>query len=303
MRRSFLLVLFPLAAFGQTTLSLREAVSQAMQTHPLLAAGAERTAVSEGLRRQAGLRPNPRLILQTENLRAHGSPGFRLGQDADTFAYLSQTLETGGKRDRRVEAAAANLRQSQLARELLAREIAGRVKQAYWNAAGAERLHALLLEAGRTFQRVVDYHELRVREGAMAEADLLRVRVESERLAITAGSAALEAERARIQLFREMGQIQFPAVSLSEPLDNTGAVTFAIDVSRALEDRTEVKLARQAVEQARARLQVERTAARPDLDVVFGYKRTAGFNTLLGGVQVGLPLRQPQPGQHRRGPG
>ena len=290
MRRSILLIAFSLAAYGQTALSLREAVSQALKTHPQLAAGAERITASEALRRQAALRPNPRLVLQTENLRAHGQPDFSFGQDADTFAYLSQVFETGGKRDRRVDAAASGVRQAQLERELVVRHIAARVKEAYWNAAGAERLHELLVETGRTFQQVVEFHELRVREGAMAEADLLRVRVEGERLAMSANAAALEAERARIQLFREMGQTEFPAVKFTDPLDDLGTAQVDADAGRALENRTEVKLARQAVEQMRAKVSLEQASARPDLDVLLGYKRTAGFNTVLGGVQVGLPF-------------
>jgi cobalt-zinc-cadmium efflux system outer membrane protein len=285
-----LLALFSLTAIAQTTLSLREAVSQALSSHPLLAVGTQRIAASEGLRRQAGLRPNPRVVLQTENVRAYGNPGFNFSRDADTFAYFSQTFETAGKRTRRVDAAAANLRRAELERELLARQIGSRVKRAYWYAVGAQRIHELLLETGRTFQQVVDYHEIRVREGAMAEADLLRVRVEGERIAINANTAALDAERARIQLFREMGRAEFPSLRLSESLEDTGVAPFHVEVSRALEDRVEMKLARQGVEQAGAKLRLEQALAKPDLNFLFGYKRASGFHTMVGGVQMDLPL-------------
>ncbi len=84
MRRFTLLLLFALSATAQTPLSLRDAVSQALSTHPLLSAGAGRVAASEGLWRQAALRPNPRMFFQVENLRGHGQPGFVYGCDADT---------------------------------------------------------------------------------------------------------------------------------------------------------------------------------------------------------------------------
>jgi outer membrane protein TolC len=250
----------------------------------------ERARASEGQRLQAGLRPNPRLILQMENLRAWGTPGLAYGRDADSFLYLSQLFETGGKRERRLDAAQLAVRRAELEVELLRRQIAARVKQAYWAAAGAQRQHEILLETEQTFRQVIEYHEHRVREGAMAEADLLRVRLEGERLAIAANAAALEAERARIQLFREMGRTQFEPVELTEPLEDPVAPAVVADPARALEARPEMQLARLAVEQARAGLRLAEAGARPDLDLLLGYKRTAGFDTLLGGVQWNLPL-------------
>jgi len=271
-------------------LSLRQAVSEALSAHPLLAAGAERTRASEAQRLQAGLRPNPRLILQLENLRAWGTPGWAYGRDADSFVYLSQLFETAGKRERRVEAAQLAVRRAELELELLRRQVAARVKQAYWVAVGAQRQHQILLQTEQTFRQVIEYHEHRVREGAMAEADLLRVRLEGERLAIAANAAALEAERTRIQLFREMGRTQFEPVELTEPLEAPAVPAVVPDPLRALEARPEMQLARLAVEQARAGLRLAEAGARPDLDLLLGYKRTAGFNTLLGGVQWNLPL-------------
>ncbi|MBI4875121.1 MAG: TolC family protein, partial [Acidobacteria bacterium] len=193
MKPGFLVLLFAASLAAETALSLKEALTQALSSHPALEAGAGRVAASEGRRAQAALRPNPRVAFQTENLRAHGTPPFSFRQDADTFAYLMQPFETAGKRGRRVDIADLGVRRAQLERDLLRREIASRVKAAYWHAAGAGKIQSLLRENAGNFQQIVDYHEIRVREGAMAEADLLRVRLESDRLAIAANTAALEA--------------------------------------------------------------------------------------------------------------
>jgi outer membrane protein TolC len=290
MKRCCLLAVVSTAAAAPLDLSVREAVEQAIASHPLLAAASSRIEGSKGLERQAGLRPNPRLVLQTENLRAHGTPSFDYSRDADTFLYLTQPLETAGKRDRRREAAASDLRRAELERELLAHRIAGEVKRAYWTAAGAQRLHELLLETARNFRQVVEYHELRVREGAMAEADLLRVRLEGERLAINANSAALDRERARIRLLREMGRSRFDDVRLTEPLDPAAGLPPEGGAAQALENRPEVKLARQSLEHAGAALRLAQAEWKPDVELLAGYKRTAGFNTALAGVQFGLPF-------------
>ena len=52
--------------------------------------------------------------------------------------------------------------------------------------------------------------------GAIAEQDLLRVRLEGERLKIAANLAAIEAVHARVQLEKEMGQTDFPDLILTE---------------------------------------------------------------------------------------
>jgi len=270
--------------------SIQEAVREALASHPALQAESERMAVSEGLRRQAELKPNPRLILQTENLRAYGAPGFVYGRDADTYAYLSRTFQTSGKREARIGVADANREKARLERELLSRQIAHRVRIAYWNAAGAERTYQLLRENHRTFEQIVEYHRNRVREGGMAEVDLIRVQLESDRLDLAAHGAALDAERARIQLLREMGRDEFPAIELTDALDAAIPEPAAPDIAMALAQRTEMKLAHQAVEQARANQRLQQSLARPDVEGMLGYKRTAGFHTWLAGVQLSLPF-------------
>ncbi len=287
MKPSFVLLLIAFTCRAQSGLSLREAVETALKSHPLLAVGANRVAVSEGLRRQASLTFNPKLILQSENTRPY-SP-FRFLRDTDNFAYLQQTLETGGKRERRADVAAAGVERAGLDRDLLAFQITGRVRQAYWFAAGAQMAAQLIAENLANFQRIVEFHEIRVKEGAMAEADLLRVRLEASRMAVTQNGAQLEAERSRIHLLREMGQTEFAPVKLIDPLDPPPAIPLAF-AEEAIDRRPEIKVARQAIEQARQQLRLQQAAAKPNVDILFGYKRASGLDTMLGGVQVDLPF-------------
>jgi cobalt-zinc-cadmium efflux system outer membrane protein len=105
---------------------------------------AARVGVAEGLRVQAGLSPNPRLIIQLENTRFWGSPPFSYPQDTQTYAYAAQTFETGGKRNHRVELATENVRSSELDVQFQRRLIVSRVSTAYWIAAGAVRIRDLL---------------------------------------------------------------------------------------------------------------------------------------------------------------
>ncbi|MGE5645457.1 MAG: TolC family protein [Acidobacteriota bacterium] len=283
------LLIFAAAGRAQKVLSLSEAIETARSSHPSLRAAASRALAARAGITQARLLQNPRMYLQTENWRSWSTPALNASEQTDTYAYLSQPLEMGGKRAARTALARSAQRRAQLERELLERQIVARVKQAYWAGAGAERILRAYLENVSNFRQIIDYHEARVREGAMAEADLLRVRLEGERLELAANAARLEAERARIDLFRAMGQTDFPDVRFADPLEGS-AIAPRADAATAVEERTEMKLAREARETAAANSTVQRALASQDVDVLFGYKRTAGFNSVLGGMQWNLPL-------------
>jgi cobalt-zinc-cadmium efflux system outer membrane protein len=289
-----LLLALPLGA--QHPLTLRDAVAQTIAAHPNLRAGGARIEAAQGLRLQAELRPNPRLYLQIENLRTGGNPPFSFGRHTDDFLYASRIFETGGKRARRIDAASENVRSIQLQRDVLAREIAASVASAYWTAAGAERVRDLLARSLVTYSRIVQFHRDRVREGAAAEADLIRVQLEHDRVSLAAANAAQDASRARLTLFREMGLASDPGAALADPLDQL-PVFDPPDADSASGERPEVRLARQQIARARATLRLQQSAAVPDTEVLFGYKRTAGLNTMLGGVQMNLPLGNRNQGQ------
>jgi cobalt-zinc-cadmium efflux system outer membrane protein len=277
-----------LGAAAQDALTAAQAVADALSAHPLLVAAAERVSASQAYRQQAALRPNPRFMYQTENLRVPVNTPFVALRDTDNFAFLQQTFETAGKRELRTGLAGARVRVAEAETALLRRQVATRVLLAYWAAAGALRVHELLLESQATFQQVVEYHEIRVREGAMAESDHLRVRLEAERIALEANNAFLEAQRARIHLFREMGRAQFPAARF-DPLELAADRLIPADPEQALPRRPELVLAREQLDQARSALAVQRSLARPNLDALFGYKRTGGIDTALVGLQIDLP--------------
>lgn len=280
------------AAVAQQQLSLDGALGAALSSHPDIASAAARRAQVQGARTQAGLAPNPQLIVQTENIRPSSSANpFSFSQQTDNFVYLQQQFEPGAKRTRRVDAAQAALAVAghDLASARLA--VAAAVKDAYWAAVGAQQTVQLLEATKETFRLIVEYHEIRVREGAMAESDLLRIRLEADRIELAANQAHLDAQRTRIRLFRAMGQSAFPDTVLTGSLAPSGDPPISPDLPAALSRRPDLLAARAAIDAARAGLRLQHANARTDYSLFLGYKRTEGFNTMMGGVQWDLPWR------------
>ena len=285
----FLLV-FTVVVRAQTGLSLSEAIRQAQSNHPAFISAAEQVRVAEALRIQAALRPNPRLTLQTENIRFWGTPSFSFPRETDDFAFLTQTFEVGGKRARRIDLAEAGIRTAEAERAVAAREIAARVSLAYWQAAAARAVQTTLTDHLQTFTRVVEYHRARVAEGAMAEVDLMRVLLERDRMAVTVAAAEQTAQQAAISLQREMGLRNFGPVALTDSLSEVRSVAQP-DPAAVVALRTEIAAARTYIDAARAGVGLQQSAWRPDPDVSFGYKRSNNFNTIMGALQIDLPFR------------
>jgi len=277
-------------AAAQEPLTLEAAVERALASHPLLAEGRQRVESARGQLRQAPLTFNPKLVLQAENYRAWGARPIQTSRETDDFAYLQQTFETAGKRGKRAELASRGLRAAELELAVLRRQVARDVSLAYWAALGAQKMHELLLESVRNFEKIVEYHEIRVREGAMAENDLLRVKLELGRIQLAANNAGLDAAKARIELFRAMGQTAFPEVRFAEALQLDEDRPLLTDEEEALRRRPEMQLAQARLEQARGNLVLQRANATPNLDALFGYKRSMGENTLIAGLQWDLPV-------------
>ena len=86
------------------TLTLCQALRLALLQNPELAAFDTETRVAEARVLQAGLRPNPTLFLEADNLT--GSGAYRDTRQTETTVQLSQLIELGGKRAARLRVAA-----------------------------------------------------------------------------------------------------------------------------------------------------------------------------------------------------
>ena len=285
-------------------LELDHAIQLALSRHADLDAAKAAIEARAGSTRQAGLSPNPVLSLQTENWRFYGNPGFSASRDLDLFASVSVPIETARKRTRRIELAEADERIAEYERQLAAWRIRQSVKKAYWRALATVNDVKMLARSRETLERLEDYHEVRVRLGAMAEVDLIKVRVEVGRSELALSAAEMEVSRAKIALLEAMGIPELSAgFELQRPVLKPvgvgwdGAEATRQTLEKALSHRVEILLGEAQVERARAAVEYQRSLARPDVRPYLGYKRTNEFNTLIGGISIPLPVRDDNAGR------
>src|SRR5260370_38355229 len=71
-------------------------------------------------------------------------------------------------------------------------------------------------------------------------------------------------------------------------------------VATVLASRADVAAAREAVTAAQAEIKLQKALGVPDVDLLAGYKRNSGANTLYSGLQMQLPFRNRNQGEVQR---
>ncbi len=286
-------------AQGQSAagLSLHAAIEQA-QSSPQAREAQDRVDAYQGGVTQAGLRPNPRVYLQSEDIRPWAD-NFSFANQTEDYGELAQLFELGGKRSGRLAVARASLQQTEAERTLLLQQIAGQVAAAYWSAVVSEGVARLLEDDMQAVDAIVGYNKERVQAGAMRGVDLLRVQIERDRLQLALAAARRDVLLTRIELFKQMGREPNKEIKLTDALDAYQPIETQA-IAAVLTNRADVAVAREAVGVATAEVKLQHAQGVPDLDIFGGYKRNNGTNTLYTAIQIPLPFSNRNQGEIER---
>jgi cobalt-zinc-cadmium efflux system outer membrane protein len=286
---ALLLCLLPgIGAQAQQPLTLQNAVRTGLANSPASRVGTDQVQLQQAQIAQARLRPNPRIFLQSEDLRPWGST-FSFPDSTEDYGYLSETFELGGKRGKRIAFARSGVTRAEAQNALARRQIAAGIANAYWAAVAAHSAVAQWQQQLDDFDRLVQYQSDRVHAGATAGVDLLRTQIERDHVALALAQSQRDAEAANIELAR-LTSLPLPRLQLlSDPLQQAHPVP-ELPMTTAVEQRPDVAAARAALQEARDDLRLQHANAIPNPDLLAGYKRNVGVDTLYAGLQIDLPF-------------
>ena len=238
----------------------------------------------------ARLRLNPGLTVTADNLKISGpTPPFNGVYEIG--ASYSETIELGGKRKLRQNVAdlAVSAAEAQFA-DTMRRGIAA-VKRLYFDALLARYNVDIAIENRQTFEQLVQFNVARFQQGAIAESEVIKVRLERIKFDTAIKQAELIQRQATIRLLERLGESGFTK-------DIVGQMDFRqfnADLSSlketALAERPDIQAAERELAAANERLVLEQARAKPDVTPFVGYKRLAQDNTILFGVSVPLKTR------------
>lgn len=265
-------------------LTLTEAVQLALQMNPSIRAKQRERDATRAGETTAALRPNPTASYTAEQL---GSSNV----SQQYTVALSQTIETGGKRSRRIESARAATRVSELELADVRRQVTAQVKKAFTDVLTAEATVRLASDNLRNVDELERLNLLRADKGEIAELELLRVQTQRFAFERDLADAQQAVRAAKIALRQAVGP-----EALAREFDVAGDLVFRdvpLDrerlVQRGLESRADVRATEAGRDKARADVELARANAWWDFAPLVQYQRIGSDNTF--GVGVSVPLR------------
>ncbi len=278
-------------------LSFDTVIRTAARDHPLVEGARARLLAAEASRRAASALPNPVATYSVEDAPYPGGSQPE-GLDREVSTYLTIPLESLYQRKPRIERAEYEIAiaraQLLMTRWTVIRDAA----RAFDRFVLARLAVENEVDVRKGLESLVEFNTARVREGAIAEAELIRGQIELAR-------AGLGETTARVELAHAWGELR-PFVPNDVPADPT-AVSIAAEAQapsivaaplpsfselsdRARSRQPELAAARSRVEALRAEERLQRTLTLRQVGATFGNKRVAGQNTMIAGISIPLPI-------------
>lgn len=180
------------------SLTLRDALALALTENPELAPFAWQERANEAHILQAGLRLNPELGLQVEDVLGTGS--FSGGREAQITLQLSQVIELGGKRTARTEVASQARSVTKSEYELKRVEVLGEVAQRFIQVVANQHALDLALTNRQLAEDALRTVDERVKAGKGSALEEKKAQVALARGEVLVGSAryVLDASRKKL---------------------------------------------------------------------------------------------------------
>jgi cobalt-zinc-cadmium efflux system outer membrane protein len=277
----------PSAPSPSIGLSLDEAVAAAGGSAPAVDAATASIRAAQAAQDVAGLRPNPSVQGQVENIVGSGS--FRGVSSAETTVGVSIPIELGGKRSARVAVAGAQVSRAQLQAAIAAADIRVQVTQLYVEAVAAERRLATARDQARLAAEVLRGAGVRVRAGRASpleqqRADVARINADAnvERLMRLADAA-------RINLARRIGRPIDGALDTGL-LDRLPAATWGLVEPTRAEGTLALAAADADLAIADAGIRLARANRVPDINVGPALRRLEATNDTAAVFSISIPI-------------
>ncbi len=309
-RRSALLPLLPLLLAGSAAAATAElpsplsvAAAKAFMLESNLSVIAARAGV-DAVRAQAVIAaywPNPTLSLAAEQFDLR-NPRAHLGSDSNEAAnrtwtvHVDQPLETGGKRDRRIENA-EQLRQAAEAQVLdAARQARFAVEQAFYGVLLAREDLGVAEENIRLADTTEKLIKDQVDAGNKSASDLITFQVSRVQFAQDLAVAELARDQAMVDLANALGLEPERLVKRGDgsARELSGGLAFAPPdfaherLAASAAERADVRAAERAMAAAASALSLARAQRSIDITVGVEYQRIGSDNTV--GLTASLPL-------------
>jgi len=270
------------------SLTLQTAVARAIEGHPVLRAAASEVLATEAETLQAGLRPNPVFGAEVENFAGSGS--YSGTDDAEYTFSLSQTLELGGKRKKREQAALLQSKVAGWSYEEKRRAVEQLTIRSFYDALAARNRLELAQRQVKLAQSVVDKAQQRVNAGRANRLEVTKARIELADAQLNLETMANALASARQWLASLWGGSADEVGMLEGDLEQVEVPRPAEELALRLKEHPAFQQAETEILRAQAVAVLENAQRVPNVDVGAGFRSFTGSDEQAFVVGVSVPL-------------
>lgn len=264
-------------------LTLGEAVAKAQFQAPALQEAEAAVRAAEASVQLSGLRPNPTLSIEAENVLGSGRyAGFGGGEKTTS---LSMPVELGGKRQARVRVAEAERAVAGLGAKSALADVTLRLTEAFIALAASERRLAVDRTGRELAERAFVAARARVRAGKVSPIEEQRAKVLRINADVRLDKATRAVELGHRTLTRLTGSPAPVTISANwfDVLDPSG-------IAAASEKSLSIATAEAEVAAATARVDAARRDMVPDVTLTAGVRRYGDSRDKAGTLGLSIPL-------------
>ncbi|HEY5758738.1 MAG TPA: TolC family protein [Steroidobacter sp.] len=283
-------LLFAVASAHAAEVTLAGAIDLALKRNPALVASRYELTASQARVVQAGLRPNPELLLEFENFAGRGEmSGVK---SLETTLSLSQVIELGDKRRLRSAAALADSDVASIEQRARQLDVLADVTRRFVEVVTAQERVRLAGEATQLARQTLDAINVRVEAARTPVAEGSRARIAVTRAVIEERQALTALRAARYGLAACWGDPEPAFTEASGDLFAFDAVQPLPSLLAKLERTPDITFFASQARLRDAELQVARAQARPNLTFSLGVRRLEATDdlALVAGVSAPLPM-------------
>jgi cobalt-zinc-cadmium efflux system outer membrane protein len=279
-----------IATTGETDsiLALPSVLRRVAARNPLLSALDLRREAAKGGITQAGVRPNPELEAEIEEV-AWDAPGLN---ESEIVLVLSQEFELFGQRGARRQVAEAELKTTELEIRVTAFDLYLETQARYYTLVHAQEQFELSKVSIGLAEDIVATIRDRSDKGAALESELLLARLELQRADLAKSDAATDLLAAQIAL-ATLWAGDPSGVRVVAPVEPKVALILERIPESMADSTRELLVLDRVVEQLNADRRLATVESKPNLTLSGGYKRLTAdkSNSLIFGLSLPLPFR------------
>src|SRR5580765_5151772 len=289
-------------AGSKRLITINDAVSIFLQQNLELVAARYMIDTATAEKLTAKLRPNPQLTVGSTGLPLTLS-GPILSQQSFTY-IISQDVELGGKRGKRIDVANANSEVAQAQFEIAVWQLTNDVKKKFYAVLLARSLLELANENEKTFAEIVQHTTDVFKSGEISGLDLQRLEIEKFKFDTDLANSERDYELALRDLRAALGgDYRAMDVEVAGAMDYYQSYDFTFSDLRdkALAARPDLKAAKLSEKAADASIRLQDAQKIPNLTLSGGVEQVpSGTSDYNFGVGITLPLSDRNQGERAK---